>query len=272
MARSNFESTIKSNIFEDFASALLLFKQNFGPFFIVLIIGAAFYFGFDYYFCTYLYRQILNYTFIPPNILYSLVRIPKDLVIYGFIGVSVGLAYDIMSSGDQFTETKNSVFYIKKYWLKYSILSFLLNGLGYIVYFFNGFHIGLEFEILMRIFSYFWFIIISEAYAGLINRPTIIRALDDNFFLLKTSFKKIIAVFSLYYVIFLLPRSILGIIQRYFLPAGSNIQELLGLVRKVLTGIYIIGGFPIFSFISISIYNSNILMKKNTIGKSSGFN
>ena len=56
----------------------------------------------------------------------SLTLILGSWVFFGFLNCQFGLAYDIMSSGDQFAEFKSSFSYFKKFWWQYPVLTFLL--------------------------------------------------------------------------------------------------------------------------------------------------
>jgi len=261
----------KPEIIKDYIFAFKLYKRNFLPFFIVLLVGSILYFSLEFLFCDYIFPRILPYNFVPANILYGLVRLPRDFVLYGFFGVAIGLGYEIMSSGDQFTEVRRSWYYIKKYWLKFATLSLILNWLGYFTVFILNGQLNIEVKLLLRFFSFFWFISISEAYAAVINRKKIIKALDDNFKILKRNFTRIFMVFSLYYIVFLLPRSIFGLYLGYWVPVGSELHQSIGLIMKILTGVYILVGFPIFSFISIGIYNSELWFKDRTNEHNSKF-
>ena len=108
------KSTLK-----DYKIALNLLKNNIRPFFIILLLGTVLFFSFDYLFYNVLFENFLVYQTFPQNISYGLIRIPADAIIFGFFGVSMGMGYDIMTLGDEFTQLRNSVYYIRKYWLKY---------------------------------------------------------------------------------------------------------------------------------------------------------
>jgi hypothetical protein len=246
------KSTLK-----DYKIALNLLKNNIRPFFIILLLGTVLFFSFDYLFYNILFENFLVYQTFPQNISYGLIRIPADAIIFGFFGVSMGMGYDIMTLGDEFAQLRNSVYYIRKYWLKYFFLSIILNWFIYLIRFLDPIEIGLELDLLIRFCSFCWFVSIAEAYPAILNRQSFIQALRDNFILLRNNFSRIFKTFSIYYAIFLLPRSILTILS-YTYPFTD-----LTIIIRILTIIYIIIGFPIFAFLSIGIYNSELKFKEN---------
>lgn len=52
------------------------------------------------------------------------------MILSAFINCQTGLAFDVMSSGEMFTEFKSAFGYFRKHWWKYILFSFLMGGLG----------------------------------------------------------------------------------------------------------------------------------------------
>jgi len=116
------ESTLRDykiacgKIKEDFQISFKLFRKNFLPFFIILLIGTVIFYAVNASLRVAFYENLI-YT-IPPdyhNLIYSLIKLPSDSILHGYFGCSMGLAYDVISSGDEFAEIKSSIYYIREY-------------------------------------------------------------------------------------------------------------------------------------------------------------
>ena len=149
----------------DFGISIKLLFQNFKPFFIVLLIGTIIYYGMDVFFRYYLFEKIIDSIPNDPtavinlhSLAYSLFKLPSDSFLFGFFGSAMGLGYDIMSSGDGFTEVRNSLYYIRKFWLKFFVFGFISNFIIYLLRLINPFYISDEISIVSRIFGAVWFV------------------------------------------------------------------------------------------------------------------
>jgi hypothetical protein len=108
-------SNVFSKIKEDFLISIKLTVKNFLPFFTILLIGSVIFFALDIS-LRIVFNEILVHSMPPDslNLIYSLIKLPSDAILYGFFGCSMGLAYDIISSGDEFAQIKNSFYYIRE--------------------------------------------------------------------------------------------------------------------------------------------------------------
>lgn len=261
-----YENQRSSNEFnkikDDFLISFKLTIKNFLPFFTILLIGTVIFYALDISLRIVFYENLI-YTMPPDslNLIYSLIKLPSDAILHGFFGCSMGLAYDIISSGDEFAQIKNAIYYIREYWLKFFLFGFISNCFIYILRFIDPSVITLEISLLIRLFSAVWYIILSETNASLVSTSNLFTALKENFLILRKNFGRIIITFGLYYIVFLLPRSLTGAAYFFNEWPSYGFTAPLFMTIQVLTLIYIFIGFPIFAFLSLGIYNSEYRFK-----------
>ena len=133
-----YENQRSSNEFgkikEDFQISFKLTIKNFLPFFTILLIGTVIFYAIDISLRIAFYENLVHT--IPSqyiNLIYSLIKLPSDAILHGFFGCAMGLAYDIVSSGDEFAQIKNSFYYIREYWLKFFLFGFISNCFVYVL-------------------------------------------------------------------------------------------------------------------------------------------
>jgi len=248
---------------EDFQISFKLLLKNFLPFFTILLIGTVIFYAVDISLRIVFYENLV-YTMPSDylNLIFSLIKLPGDAILHGFFGCSMGLAYDIISSGDEFAQIKNSVYYIREYWLKFFLFGFISNCFTYVLRFINPGAITLEISLLIRLFAAVWYIILSETNASLVTTRNLLTALKENFIILRKNFGRIIITFGLYYMVFLLPRSLIGVQYMFYEWPSYGFTAPLFMIIQILTLVYIFIGFPIFAFLSLSIYNSEYRFKE----------
>jgi hypothetical protein len=115
--------------------------------------------------------------------------------------------------------------------------------------------------VLTRLFAAVWYIVLSETNASLVSTSNLLTALKENFIILGKNFGRIIITFSLYYIIFLLPRTIIGVQYGFTEWPRYGLNAPLFMSIQYLTLVYIFIGFPIFAFLSLGIYNSEYRFK-----------
>ena len=246
----------------DFQISFKLFRKNFLPFFIILLIGTVIYYAVNISLRIVFYENLI-YT-IPPeyiSLIYSLIKLPSDALLLGFFGCSMGLAYDVISSGDEFAEIKSSIYYIREYWLKFFLFGFISNCFIYVFRFIDPGTLSLEILLFIRLFSAVLYITLSETNASLVSTGNLLTALQENFIILRKNFGRIVITFGLYFAVFLLPRSITGVLYTIYEWPSYGFTEPLYMTIQILTLIYIFIGFPIFAFLSLGIYNSEYRFK-----------
>ncbi|MHA1126903.1 MAG: hypothetical protein ACTSO7_14945, partial [Candidatus Heimdallarchaeota archaeon] len=188
-------------------------------------------------------------------------------LLVGFLYCQYGLSYDIMSSGDLFSEFRRAFSYFRKYWWQYILLSFLSGfslflPIGRAI--FNRphpienifFDIGL---ITLRYLLLFLLIIFSSS---ILPSLTAQGRLKNSFIeanrLLKKAPKRIIKTWSRFYLLFLIPLMLLNI-------TTYSLHTLLGRNPWVIViNVMFLVGYLVYLFIAIPwstliatrIYNS----------------
>ncbi|MHA1730173.1 MAG: hypothetical protein ACTSWY_15800 [Promethearchaeota archaeon] len=181
-----------------------------------------------------------------------------------------GLAYDIMSSGNMFTEFRNSFQYFKKHWLRYSLYSILIRAIEMSVvmlYFLvlSGGRIPegppsnpqSEFVVIgIIIFSLGVFIssvIFNNMLSSITSQGKMRIAFKENFKILKNEFKHIISTYGLFFLILRLPSYVIIIIiisnfNTMFIPVILIVLLSIGFFEIIITN-------PMYALISTNVYN-----------------
>jgi len=258
-ANSEPSSTNKYYIRSDFKLSFTLIYQNFFPIFIVLAIGVVLKEILDYYLVDVLYHGLsFNQYVLSPEFLYFLCNLPGDAIFYGFFGVIMGLCSEIMSSGDQFTQIKRFPYYLRKYWLKFFVLCLVINFPFYLSYFIRESWVNPVLFITLWALSHFLYYFLVEINPGLIVRSRFRDAIKDNFILLKSQFVRILITFGIISLVFSGPLIILRSLEMFGSFSQAEI-ETLQLIRRIFNYIKVFIGTPLNAFLSIGIYNENIV-------------
>ncbi|MHA1245332.1 MAG: hypothetical protein ACTSP7_12275, partial [Candidatus Heimdallarchaeota archaeon] len=178
-----------------------------------------------------------------------------------------GLSYDIMSSGDLFSEFRRAFSYFRKYWWQYILLSFisgfsLFLPMGRAI--FNRphpienifFDIGF---ILLRYLLLFILIILSSS---ILPSLTAQGRLKNSFIeanrLLKKAPKRIIKTWSRFYLLFLLPLLLLNITTYLLHTLLGRSPWVIAINATFLVGylVYLFIAIPWSTLIATRIYNS----------------
>jgi len=184
-------------------------------------------------------------------------------IFYAFLNSQHGLAYDIMSSGEMFAEFKNSFTYFKRFWWQYPLLSFalfLLNGISSVAFRMDGsgppFHdITIDFVQIVIIFGelilfFIWFILFIHTFPSLTSQGNFKQSFIESFRIIKSNPKRIISTWGTYFLIFIVPLIVLGILAELY--GLIFLYILFGIVFILVT----IFGFPMLSLIACGIYNN----------------
>ncbi|XEO78698.1 hypothetical protein WKT22_03737 [Candidatus Lokiarchaeum ossiferum] len=256
----------KSTIWGDIKFSFHLYKQNFKPIFWVSLIRFLAIYSASHALRFVFHQQIYNsMPNMPVMWIEWLLRVPSDLISFGFWGAIVGMAYDIMSSGDGFADLKNSFYYIKKYWFPFVILSLLVNLFIYVIRLVIPWYVSMGEAIILRTFSFFWSLLFMETSAGLVSRHNIRDALKDNFKLLFTCFKRIFKTFGVFYLLFMVGRILLGYYLWYYGNPSSIVHLIVIIVLYTWNVIHGFLGSPMYAFLTIGIYNEELRYKNQEI-------
>ncbi|QEE17362.1 hypothetical protein DSAG12_03195 [Promethearchaeum syntrophicum] len=258
-ANHELSSTRKYPIVSDYKLSFTLIFQNFIPIFIVLAIGVVLMEILDYFLLDVLFHELnlVQNTWLH-QIIYVLCKLPGDAIFYGFFGVCMGLCSDIMTSGDEFTQITRFPYYLRKYWLKFVLLCLLINFPFYLSYFIPQPWFNLGIFIFLWILAHFIYYFLVEINPGLIQRSKVLEAIKDNIILLKSQFIRILITFGIISIVFSGP---LLIMRSLILFGGKSPEEIrqLELFHRIYTYIKIFIGHPLNAFLSIGIYNENIV-------------
>jgi len=258
-ANSEPSSTRKYSILSDYKLSFTLIFQNFFPIFIVLAIGVILNEGLDYLFLGVLFPELpFNQYGLPSGLLYFLCNLPGDAIFYGFFGVCMGLCSDIMSSGDQFTQIKRFPFYLRKYWLKFVALGLVINFPFYLAYFIQESWVNPVLFITLWALSHFMYYFLVEINPALIVRSNFPEAIKDNIFLLKSQFLRILLTFGIITLVFSSPLIILRSLQQFVSFSQSDLESI-QILYRIFYYIKVFIGNPLNAFLSIGIYNENIV-------------
>ncbi len=205
------------------------------------------------------------------NIRYSIIGsvfmgISHTLVV-SFLNCQYGLAYDIMSSGDMFSEFKRAFKYFRRFWWQYMLFSLISVGSIFIPrrrgYFRSEeitssiyFDIGI---IVVQLMIYFIFTVISS---GTLPSVTAQGSFKNSFVetirILRKHPERILKTWGTYFFIFIFPVVAISFVRmelHYFL--GTNKWFLIfDIIVLLLYLVYLFVGYPLKTLISTRIYNS----------------
>ncbi len=190
---------------------------------------------------------------------------PSLLIFLAFQGSLYGLAFDVMSSGDQFTELGGTFRYLGKFWRRYLLFGFILN-MPTICLIVIGVTIGgpalahlLELLVLFTPISFVVFVIFVQAGPALTAQANVRSAFKDNFQTLHKAPRRLFKTWILFWVIFYLPYFITNILVLAQLNAFIQ-GDMAGIYLLVLAMItemwYYLAGVPVQTLIATRIYNS----------------
>ncbi len=198
---------------------------------------------------------------------------PSLLLFLAFQESLYGLAFDVMSSGDQFTELGGAFRYLGKLWRRYLLFGFILNlptvclviiGVTYAGVALE--HIG-ELVLLFTPISFVVFLIFVQAGPALTAQANVRSALSDNFQTLRKVPRRLLKTWILFWVIFYLPYFIMNLMVLTKIDAFIA-GDMSGLPILVVAGIaemwYYFAGVPVQTLVATRIYNSlhlNLLSK-----------
>ena len=200
---------------------------------------------------------------------YIIIPIIAYLVMVGFLSCQFGLAYDIFTSGDMFSEFKKSFVYFKNHWWKYMILTFVTGFSFFLPP--NVLHIRTEtspwtttdaivivFEILRYLVSFIILVIFVYTLPSVTAQGNLWNSLVESIRITKIEWKRIIKTWGLYFLIFLAPSLILSLTAHFTYPyVEGTVWYTVIIAMLILVQIFkLFIGFPLLSLIATRIYNS----------------
>jgi len=196
-------------------------------------------------------------------------------LLLAFARTIFGLTYDIMTSGELFTEFKRSIIYFKKFWIFFSLFSipfFLiifidqLIGLFFILRFINTNEDYRTFLIPVKVFVYLFdfltYVLLIEILPSMIAVKKVSQSIKENFQILRSHFRRIFLSIGFYYLIFRGAMFFVDI-SRLLLVSNEVTFLVFNLIFLVVSFAHVIIGIPILSLISTRIYNTTMMNQES---------
>jgi hypothetical protein len=204
-----------------------------------------------------------------PFILTSVISVLAYLVVSGFLYCQFGLAYDIISSGDMFTEFKKAFSYFKEHWWKYILLTFV-TGFGFFLPDRRGIsesplplrNIFEKWFFLLVIIRFFILFFLLVLFSGTLPSVTAQGSLKNSFIesfrIVKKDYKRLLSTWGIYFLTFSGPVFILSLIMAIIIPSiiGTFWLPIFSVLLLLAYLYKLFIGFPFLSLIATRIYNS----------------
>jgi len=182
-----------------------------------------------------------------------------------------GLTYDIMTSGELFTEFRRSISYFKKFWLYFALLSLPYALIIVLEQLFSIFSLleliqshggDRTFFVLIKVVVYFIDFMLNisfiEIFPSIIVVKELKKSFTENFLILSHNFSRQLFSIGIYYLLF---RGTIFIVDitRILIVTSEETFLFFNLIFLIFTFINVLIGLPILSLISTRIYNTTIL-------------
>lgn len=251
-----------SQSFEDVKIGLRIFRDNILAYFAVMaFIVASIFLITAFLLITFVFGLLLSFLDTQlPNDVGILILIFVPLITFfvliiaiffsAFNGTLYGLSYDIMSSGDLYTEFKHAFTYFRKFWLKYLIISLfaLVIAMSYYLLLLPGDQTLLL--ILIILVDYLSLMYITGLYTSVTAKGSLKNAIFESEKLLIKDFRRIALTIGIYYIIFRFPYIL------FFSLLKQDIGAFL-IGNMMIFGIVSFLGTPILTIFATRIYNTN---------------
>lgn len=182
-----------------------------------------------------------------------------------------GLTYDIMTSGELFTEFRRSISYFKKFWLYFALLSLPYALIIFLEQLFSIFSLieliqshggDRTFLVLIKVVVYFVDFMLNisfiEIFPGIIVVKELKKSFTENFSILSHNFSRLFYSIGIYYLLFRGAMFIVDI-TRLLIVTSEETFLFFNLIFLIFAFINVLIGIPILSLISTRIYNTTIL-------------
>jgi len=191
----------------------------------------------------------------------------SHITMVGFLNCQYGLAYDVMSSGDMFSEFKRAFKYFQKYWWQYILFSFISvfsimipRRIGMFIEPTNPFTIFIDIGIITaQLMIYFIFTIIANGTLPSVTaQGSFKNSFVETFRVLKKEPYRVLKTWTTYFFIFIFPVVAISFVRmelhRFLGP--NRLYLIMDIAGLLLYLIYLFVGYPLKTIISTRIYNS----------------
>ncbi|QEE17230.1 hypothetical protein DSAG12_03062 [Promethearchaeum syntrophicum] len=197
------------------------------------------------------------------------VIIPTTVLLYALQGAFYGLAYDIMSTGDEFAEFRGAFRYFRKYYWQYTIITLLTSSPAFIIiinlsslldispYNVETILLNSLGGIFIFILLFLWSLVFMMTFPSITAQGSISRSFKENFKILRRNFKRIFLSFGLNFLLFLMPFYIATLLQFIVFPIADSPLRITLMGIALVFGIisYVIAA-PLNTLIATRIYNT----------------
>ena len=270
-------SQIEFNIKKDFKIAFQIYRQNLKTFILfglfiglgTILISGILGFLITIFAFNILDSLDLEFTEQIGNVISLIISGPTFVVMFILFGSMFGLAYDIMSSGDEFAEIRGAFTYFRNRWKQYCAIGLLAGWINIIMgLYFNQINPSIiEFStqdlfltmILISSLGWLWYMSFVISMASGTKNGSTKKALKENFHILKNQKKRVYLIGLIYLCIMTLPNTLIMI---YNLQGQADSLAFIGrnLLFIVLIAIYAFCFLhPILALVITRIYNTSAI-------------
>lgn len=272
LLKANWRAFVATELFALISLILMLFVS-------LIIFGVFFYFT----------RRMEAPTFIRSSFtLNFIVTILIVLLFNTFLTSQFGLAYDIISSGDMFTEFRSSFTYFRRHWLYYSLFTFLIGWVQllfeprtilpllrvvFLIPIFGGntgdvggnrdfmleinLVLFLTRNIVIFLIHFISFLIFVNAIPSITAQGKFKQSLRDNFRILRKAPRQLITTWGIFFLVFSFVPLLINFLSvlSFTMISGSIPAILLNLLSTTIFLIGILLGAPFMALIATRMYN-----------------
>ncbi|MHA1199117.1 MAG: hypothetical protein ACTSQF_07190 [Candidatus Heimdallarchaeaceae archaeon] len=198
-----------------------------------------------------------------------ILQILAYLAMVGFLYCQFGLAYDIFTSGDMFTEFKKAFSYFKEHWWKYILLTFV-TGFSFFIPD-NIMHGRTEtnpwltsdamviiFEAMRFLLFFIILVIFSNTMPSVTAQGNLRNSFKESFRIVKKEWKRLAKTWGIYFLLFIAPSFVLSVVLQLTYPVitGTAWITVIRVIAVILQIYKLFIGFPMLALIATRIYNS----------------
>jgi hypothetical protein len=200
----------------------------------------------------------------------SVMMIPIMLIYFALIGSFYGLCFDIMSSGDEFTEFKSFITYFRRYWKQYILLSIICGCFNLIFSFYiipstsesMGWNYNstdfLIIALVIDVIGMIWYYLFLECFPAVTSHGSVRHALKENFAIIKQNPRRIFGNMIIYMVFFELPIMFIVDFNQFFMPDYSMLEQLAYiLIMLIIATIVLCVSTPLLALTATRVYNTS---------------
>ncbi len=188
-------------------------------------------------------------------------------LVVSFLNCQYGLAYDVMSSGDMFSEFKRAFKYFQRFWWQYMLFSlisvvsiFIPRRREYLE--FNEITSNIYFDIgimVIQLMIYFIFIVISSGTLPSVTaQGSFKNSFVETFRILRKHPMRILKTWGTYFFIFIFPIVALSFVRMelHNFLGPNRLFLIFDIFALLLYLVYLFIGYPLKTLISTRVYNS----------------